>query len=106
MLKKLGIYLAIAALMVGLGAGTVWYHLSAKLAAKSAEIADLKKAQDVLLGQRKTDQALLARRAKKNAAIARSEALASQRLSQVLAAERAWADQPVPKEVQDVLEQP
>lgn len=81
---------------------------SAKLELASAEakigtLADeLERAQAL----RKLDQAALALARREKAAIAREMASLRLSLDAALAANRAWAEQPVPKEVQDALSQP
>lgn len=103
MLTRLYGYLLIAALMAGLGAGTVWYWASARLAKKDAQITALQASAQALAKARKDDAALLARRARANALARRETAALRLRLDAALAAQPEWASQPVPKEVRDAL---
>lgn len=69
----------------------------------SAQVGELTKEAQASAEARKRDQAVLARRIKAAAAAARETALLRVELSQAVANNRAWADAPVPKEVQDAL---
>jgi hypothetical protein len=87
-------------------AGTA-YLLVASYKANGAQKAQLEASEQArkrALAASKRDRALSARRAKENAATARENALLRQRVEGALAQHRAWADQPVPKEVQDALQ--
>lgn len=95
--------LLIGCLLFGLGAGSVWYGVSRKLAAKDTEIDQLKGAQKRAQEQRKKDQATLTHLAREKAAMARSGAAARQSLEQSLAKE-PWAEQSVPEETRRVVE--
>jgi Flp pilus assembly protein TadB len=99
-------YLGIAALLLGLVAGTAFYWLAGERSRLRAEIEVLqtqkKTAQDAL----KKAEATSAYLRRKNAATARAAASATRSLERSLAAQPVWADQPVPKEVQDALAQP
>lgn len=77
-----------------------------ELAAAESEVSRLAAENQGLQELRKLDQATLASVSRAKAAIARERAALSLKLTAALAANRAWADQPVPKEVQDALEQP
>jgi hypothetical protein len=77
--------------------GSLSYHQQGQLAVTADA---LKRAQsDAIRSDRASVQA-----AQEKAATAREMALLRQRLDAVLDANRPWADQPVPKEVQDALD--
>jgi hypothetical protein len=103
---RLGAFLAIAALLVGLGAGTVWYFVSDKMARKDARIELLGDAIKQAQAQRDSDAKLLSRWAAKAAAMHKESTALRLRIDAALAANRDWADQQVPKEIQNALEQP
>lgn len=105
-LKGLALWAAGALILVGLGAGMVWYAMADRLAAAKAEIRTLNSDLQRATEQRATDRATLASLAKKNAATARETASLRQRLDHSLFKNPEWAAQPVPKEVQDALRQP
>ena len=92
-----------AALLYGLGAGTVYYLMTEKLAVMRADRARLVQAVTEAAKQRDRDQALLTRRAAANAAAARETASLRLRLDAALQARRDWAGQSVPQEVRDAL---
>lgn len=100
-------WVGIAVLLAG-GAGALGaYKLtSGRAATLQAEKAALTAAVDALRAQREKDAALLTRRAQAAAAAAREAAALRSKLSSALAANREWAAQPVPKEIQDALAQP
>lgn len=77
-----------------------------ELAVAEAEVSRLAAENQGLQELRKLDQATLASVSRARAAIARESASLRLKLAAALDANRAWADQPVPKEVQDALEQP
>lgn len=77
-----------------------------ELAVAESRIAQLAVEIESLQELRKVDQAALASARREKAAIARKMASLKLSLDAALAANRAWADQPVPKEVQDALAQP
>jgi hypothetical protein len=91
------------ALVVGQGAGLYW-SLTRK-AAVEAERDSLVLAVKQAAKQRQADAALLARRAQENAVAARESASLRAQLDKALAAQPEWANQPVPQEVRDALEQ-
>lgn len=103
----LGARLLIAAtvtlLLAGLGAGGTYHLMAGKVAAVEAQRDTLARAVQEAQEQRKKDGALLARRAAANAVAARQAASLQAQLAATLAANRAWADVFVPKEVQDAL---
>jgi hypothetical protein len=103
---KVGWYVLAASVIAGLAAGTVWYTMNKRLASKAEEIRTLNGTILRAAEQRTTDKATLDRLARKNAAMARETASARASLQRSLSANREWADQPVPKEVQDALRQP
>lgn len=100
---RLYVMMAIAALLFGLGAGTVYYWMADKLAGLRAERDVLSQALEQANRQRKADQAMLARRAAANAAAGRETASLRLRLDAALRVRREWSDQPVPPEVRDAL---
>lgn len=106
LVARIAIMLSIVLALVGFGAGTVWYLLSDKLAQAKAEQGHLQAGLRALAEQRVKDQATLARRAAANAAAARREAAARERLRAAVTVNRAWADEPLPKEIQDALASP
>ena len=98
---------AIGALTLAL-AGTGW-ALKSQVKANGAARAQIQGLQEGIKRaqeQRKLDQATLARLAKKNAATARETARLRASLGAALAANRPWADAPVPKDIQDALRKP
>lgn len=102
--RKLVPYILVACLLIGLGAGSVWYAVAGRLARKDAQIEALSEVLDQAAKQRKADQATLARLAQKNAAAARESASLRRELDAALAASPDWAAQPVPQVVQDALQ--
>lgn len=98
--------LLLAAALALAGAGVTYKVMAGKVAQAQAERDQLAQTLAALAAQRQKDMAILASRAKKNAAAARADALARQRLQQALRDNPAWADQPLPKELQDALGQP
>lgn len=86
------------------GAGLMWRHDTAKMVAKDGEITALTMARDTLAKQRNADVATLAHLAQKNAAAARESALLRRSLDRALAANPAWTQAPLPKEVSDALQ--
>lgn len=103
---KVGWYVLAASLIAGFAAGTVWYVMAGRIAVYKADIRTLNATILRASEQRATDKATLDRLARKNAATAREMASAQASLQRSLSANREWADQPVPKEVQDALRQP
>lgn len=104
MLNRIMPYILVACLLVGLGAGSVWYAVAGRLARKDAQIQGLTEAAQRAAEQRKADQATLARLAQKNAAAARESASLRRELDAALATSPDWAAQPVPQVVQDALQ--
>lgn len=95
---------AIAALVLALaGVGYLLKGQIAKNGEQSQTIDTLTTALETADKQRKADQALLARRAREKAAIARESASLRLKLDRALAANPDWANQPVPQGVQDAL---
>lgn len=95
---------AILALTLALaGTGVLLKRLLSKNGEQAAQIEALSKAAKAAQEQRKRDIGTLARRAQKNAAMGRENALLRQQLDAALAGNPEWAGQPVPKEVQDAL---
>lgn len=77
-----------------------------ELAVAESEVSRLTAEIAGLQELRKADQAALASAQRDRAAIARKVASLRLSLDAALAANRGWAEQPVPKEVQDALSQP
>lgn len=105
MKERLALYAAIALVLIGLGAGTVWYMLSGTIAQLKTDkreletlarkAAEAKKAERIVLQQRAT---VRQQRVTESVAIhARDDS--------ALAAHKAWADEPLPQEVRDALAQ-
>lgn len=98
---------ALAAVTLALmGSGWALKRAYEQQATQRAEIRALNGAILRASEQRILDRATLDRLARKNAATARESALAQAALQRALTANRTWADQTVPKEVQDALRQP
>ena len=70
---------------------------------QGAQIEALQESAKLAARARLHNQAVSGRLQVRKAAVARSEALAGQDLGSALRANRAWADQPVPDEVQNAL---
>ena len=100
---KVGWYVLAASLIAGFAAGTVWYAMNKRLAAKAEEIRTLNGTLQRLSEQRATDKATLDRLARKNAATARLAAQAQQRLGSAVRQNPDWANTPVPQSIQDAL---
>jgi hypothetical protein len=100
---KLWAYAAVALLLVGFGAGTVWYLLAdtnAELKADRKELnSQLAKAASARVAEREVSTkraAVRHTRAAETAASAAKDAAA-------IKANREWAETPLPQEVQDAL---
>jgi hypothetical protein len=100
---KLLIALAVAAACAAGGAFAAYKFLAPRAAAVKDERDRLAQALDASEKQRKADAAVLTRRSAANAAAARESARKAEQLEDALERNRAWADQPVPKDVQDAL---
>lgn len=94
----------IAALSLALG-GSGWLLKRAYTAngAQAVQITSLQEAQERAQEAARRDRALLARRAREIAAQEAAAASARADLAAALLQNRAWAEQEVPKEVQDAL---
>ena len=100
---RLGMYAAIAAFLIGLGAGTCWYFAAGRIASLRAERDALtEQLQLAAKARRIADEVSQARAVvrTKRAGEARSAATG---LDSALAKNKAWADAPVPQEVRDAL---
>lgn len=102
-MTRLYLWIAVAALLIGLGAGLSWYWVSDRLAAAEARAEVAEQGLAEAAKREKRLKAVSARLAKEKAVAARESALAAERLQRSLFENREWADQPVPKEVQDAL---
>jgi hypothetical protein len=95
-----------ACLLLGLGAGTVWYLMHDAAVLAKAKIVDLtgqiKQAQEAAAH----DRAVLASLAQENAALARKQASVRLSAMRALAQNHQWAETPIPQEVQDALSAP
>jgi hypothetical protein len=105
-LRKLALWACVALVLIGLGAGTVWYFVADNLAKKDARIEQLAEAAKEAQAARERDAATLARREQAIAAAGREAVLLRQSLAAALAAHREWASQPVPDAVRQALETP
>ena len=85
------------------GAWAMHHHDAKELDAIKADNASLVHAAEVAAAQAKIDDAVRASVATNKAVLARSHASAGHSLQAAAASAPAWADQPVPKEVQDAL---
>lgn len=98
---RLGMQLTLVALLIG--CGVAWRGAVAradKLAAENATLAaGLQRAQAAI----KRNDAIVTRLRATNAATARSKRFAEASLNTAAQAHVEWAQQPVPKEVQDAL---
>lgn len=102
--RKLAIGLAVAALLAGLGAGTVWYFVADKFARQKAAVATANGTIQRLREQAALDALIMARFRVKSAAAAASAAANRQILTEALGAARTWADEKVPEEVYRALQ--
>lgn len=97
----------IAALSIALaGAGWLLKRAYTANGAQTVQIHSLQEAQERAAKAAKRDRALLAQRGREIAAYAAAAASARASLSDSLQRNPAWADQPVPQEVQDALSRP
>lgn len=96
----LSVLLVASILTAGILAKQLFEQRAVHVAEKQQMVGSILALQDA----RKRDQATLALLRRKNAATAREMASAGASLERALAAEPAWADQPVPEEVRRVLE--
>jgi polysaccharide deacetylase 2 family uncharacterized protein YibQ len=101
---RLGVYAAIAAILLGLGAGTCWYFAA-------GTIADLKAVRDaqaeqlrLVVRSRLIDQKVSQQRAITRQGRASEAAGAAAKDAAALAKAKTWADTPVPQEVLDALQ--
>lgn len=85
------------------GAGVTYKVMSGKVARAEAQRDSAVQALQTLQEQRKKDQAVLARRAAANAAAARAAAATKARLLAAVQVNQSWANEPLPKEIQDAL---
>ena len=106
MITSIRVYLALATLAFGLVAGGAFYWLVDQRVRLRAEVAELQRNVQTAQVALKKAQATSAYLRQKNAATARAAASAGRSLERSLAAEPSWAEQAVPKEVQDALAQP
>lgn len=84
-------------------AGLLYYSWSSGIK-KQAEITALKDTLQGVAKARERDSKVLAARSKEKAALARELLAAHRKLEGALKQHGDWADQPVPKEVQDALD--
>lgn len=99
-------YLTIALVLLGFLAGSLAYMLRreiVKTGAQAETINTLNEAVASVAKARERDGKVLAQRGREKAALARELAGTARKLDAALANQRAWADQPVPKEVQDAM---
>jgi hypothetical protein len=101
---RLGVYACVAALLLGIGAGTCWYIVADTIAGLKAQVhtlsADLKRAAETrMLDKQVSEQRATVRqqRATETRGSAAKDAAA-------LAKVKPWADTPVPQEVLDALQ--
>lgn len=103
---RLALYACIALILIGLGAGSVWYFLSGRIAALQAERKELSTQLERAASARKAEMVISAKRAATRQARAAEAATSEARDATALRANPAWADAPLPKEVADALAQP
>jgi hypothetical protein len=100
---RLGFYACIVLILIGLGAGTVWYWLSDTIAELKAERKELRAQLEAAASARRAEaevsKARSERRQKRVAESAASEA----KDAAAIAKHPDWANTPVPKEVRDAV---
>jgi hypothetical protein len=101
--QRLALYGALAALLLGLGAGTCWYFVADIIAELKAERDAQAEQLKLAARSRLIDQEVSQDRAairQKRAGEAAGEAAKD---AEALGKAQAWADAPVPQEVRDAL---
>lgn len=99
-MKEIVIDILIALAIAAAGGLFVYRHMEHKLAAAEAQTTLANKATDTVVAASKTAAAVSTHLDQKNAAIARSGASAQASLATAAASDPAWADAPVPADVQ------
>lgn len=102
-MNKLKMGAAIVLALYSVAVSGFLYRAIALNARQSAEIDGYKGTLDALAKDREHSAKVLGHRAKKNAATGRKQAGKRSSLAAAAASNPEWADQPVPKEVQDAL---
>jgi outer membrane murein-binding lipoprotein Lpp len=100
---KLVIAATVVALLVGAGAFAGYRWQSARVAALEADKTALVSQVKALERGRKAAEKAIAVRERARAEARAQEQASSARAREALEQNKAWADQPVPKEVQDAL---
>jgi uncharacterized protein HemX len=103
LLIKIALLAALALGIFGAGAGLAWKYQSAQVAAKQDRIEQLAEVVHQLQEANHRAEMALKSARDKRAELHRAIEVVKAQLDTALTANRAWADTPVPKEVQDVL---
>lgn len=104
LLIKLAIAAIIALGLFGSGGWLAWKYQAAQVAAKQDRIEQLSEVvHELQTAQKRSDAALASARTKKEE-LRKLQLKVTSQLNSSLIANREWADTPVPKEVQDVLQ--
>ena len=101
-------YLAITIVLLGFLAGSLAYLLKREVAKTGAQQETIKELNEALAGvakARERDAKVLSQRSREKAALARELAGTARKLADATARNREWADAPVPKEVQDAIDE-
>jgi hypothetical protein len=105
-LLKLTAAIAVLSTVAAVAAGAYAYYLRGEASAAAAAVTTLSEANQRLQERVAKDQATLASLERRRSAIARESASLRRALAHALLANPAWANEPVPKEVQDAITQP
>ena len=100
---RLGIYAAVVALLVGLGAGLTWYLLADTIAGLRAERDIAQESLRLAKRAQAAGQQAQQRRAAVRTKRAADASERAQALERALVKAQAWADEPVPQEALDAL---
>lgn len=101
---RFAFWLGAAALLVGLGAGTVWYWLSGRIAELKADKKELNTQLQAAANARRAEQQISSKRAAVRQQRAGETAASDAKVRDAISANREWADQPLPQGVRDALE--
>lgn len=100
---RLALWGCIALILVGMGAGTTWYLLSDTIAGLEAERKDLQTHLERAASARRAERVASEKRAVVRTQRAAASAAHAAKDAAAIDVNRAWADQPLPKEVRDAL---
>lgn len=102
-MSRLWFYGAIALVLIGLGAGTVWYFLADTIAGLKAERKELHTQLERAASARKAEKVVSQRRAAVRTQRVAESAASGAKDAAALEANRPWAEQPLPQEVRDAI---